>query len=82
MLTAMQKRGFAILLPTAVVSSAFVVFPSAQPPSSVGTNEKHLSNIRQLTFGGENAKAYFTPYGMRLIFQATRAGYGAIRSAR
>ena len=38
--------------------------------------EKHLRNIRQLTFGGENAEAYFSPDGKRLIFQATRDGYG------
>jgi Tol biopolymer transport system component len=34
--------------------------------------EKHLRNIRQLTFGGENAEAYFSPDGQRLIFQSTR----------
>lgn len=34
--------------------------------------ENHLEDIRQLTFGGENAEAYFSPDGNRLIFQATR----------
>src|SRR5215831_15416219 len=38
--------------------------------------ERHLRNIRQLTFGGENAEAYFSPDGTRLIFQSTREGYG------
>ena len=37
--------------------------------------EKHLRNIRQLTHGGENAEAYFSADGTRLIFQSTRAGY-------
>ena len=37
--------------------------------------ERHLQNIRQLTFGGENAEAYFSSDGTRLIFQSTRAGY-------
>jgi Tol biopolymer transport system component len=32
----------------------------------------HLSNIRQLTSGGENAEAYWAPDGKRLIFQSTR----------
>lgn len=32
--------------------------------------EKHLKNVRQLTFGGENAEAYFSPDGKQLIFQA------------
>jgi Tol biopolymer transport system component len=36
--------------------------------------EKHLRNIRQLTFGGENAEAYFSANGKKLIFQSTREG--------
>jgi TolB protein len=36
--------------------------------------ERHLSDIRQLTFGGENAEAYWAPDGKRLIFQATPRG--------
>src|SRR5919205_3757988 len=36
--------------------------------------ERHLRNIRQLTFGGENAEAYFSHDGKRLIFQSTRDG--------
>ena len=36
--------------------------------------EKHLRNIRQLTFGGENAEAYFSNDGKKLIFQSTRDG--------
>ena len=31
-----------------------------------------LSNIKQLTSGGENAEAYWSPDGKRLIFQSTR----------
>jgi TolB protein len=31
--------------------------------------ERHLRNIRQLTFGGNNAEAYFSPDGRQLIFQ-------------
>ena len=36
--------------------------------------EKHFKNIRQLTFGGENAEAYFSADGTRLIYQATVPG--------
>ena len=36
------------------------------------SNEKHLRNIKQLTFGGENAEAYFSADGRKLIFQSTR----------
>jgi len=36
--------------------------------------EKHLRNIKQLTFAGENAEAYFSSDGKKLIFQSTRDG--------
>jgi Tol biopolymer transport system component len=32
--------------------------------------EKHFANIRQLTFGGDNAEAYFSPNGKKLSFQS------------
>jgi len=35
-----------------------------------------LSQIRQLTHGGQNAEAYWSPDGKRLIFQTTRPPYG------
>jgi Tol biopolymer transport system component len=38
--------------------------------------EKHLRNLKQLTFGGENAEAYFSSNGKQLIFQSTREGHG------
>ena len=34
--------------------------------------ERRLRNVRQLTFGGQNAEAYFDPTGTRVIFQSTR----------
>jgi TolB protein len=40
--------------------------PTIVPPEA---GERHLRNIRQLTFGGNNAEAYFSPDGRRLIFQ-------------
>src|SRR2546428_14091071 len=38
------------------------------PPES---GEVHLRNIRQLTFGGQNAEAYFSASSRLLIFQRT-----------
>src|SRR5690348_18322042 len=35
---------------------------------------QHLSNLKQLTHGGQNAEAYWSPDGKRLIFQSTRDG--------
>src|SRR5438067_1692479 len=37
-------------------------------------SEKHLRGVRQLTFGGENAEAYFSGDGRQLIFQSKRDG--------
>jgi TolB protein len=34
--------------------------------------EKHFKNIKQLTFGGENAEAYFSSDGKQLSFQSKR----------
>ena len=40
------------------------------------SRERHLTNIRQLTFSGENAEAYFSADGTRLIFQSRAQGEG------
>src|SRR5512143_978868 len=42
--------------------------------SSCLSGKHHLANIPQLTFGGENAEAYFSFDGRQLIFQSTRDG--------
>lgn len=47
----------------------FVTFACAVAPA-----QEHLANIKQLTFGGQNAEAYWAPDGKRLIFQSTRDG--------
>jgi Tol biopolymer transport system component len=57
-----------VLLATAVLAT------TAQTPAPSST-ERHLANIKQLTFGGENAEAYFSTDGTRLIYQSTRADY-------
>jgi TolB protein len=67
-----MKLSFAGFL-CAVVLAAWAQAP-APSPAKQGT-ERHLRNIRQLTNGGENAEAYFSPDGTHLIFQSTRDGY-------
>ncbi len=37
--------------------------------------EVHLRHVKQLTFGGTNAEAYFSYDGKRLVFQSTRPPY-------
>jgi len=51
--------------------------PAPAPSSSAASNtwlqpetgERHLRNIRQLTFGGNNAEAYFSRSGTQVTFQ-------------
>src|SRR5947208_1082796 len=68
------------LLATAVFSCTARRASVGSPSSVVGwlipsaSGESHLHNIRQLTYGGENAEAYFSPDGRWLIFQSTRDG--------
>ena len=52
------------------LASAIAINTSAQTPDA--SSQKHLRNIRQLTFGGQNAEAYFSADGKKLIFQSTR----------
>ncbi len=42
---------------------------------TLSAQTKHLDNMKQLTFGGQNAEAYWSPDGKRLIFQSTRDPY-------
>ena len=67
-----------ILFPLALfVSLSAAVFSAAQGPAHNPSPvelpaEKHLRNVRQLTFSGENAEAYFSGDGRALIFQSKR----------
>jgi TolB protein len=74
-----------ILFPLALfvgLSAAVLSAGQSPAPSSKGTtkaavelpSEKHLRNVRQLTDGGENAEAYFSGDGRKLIFQSKRNG--------
>ncbi|GIV39527.1 MAG: hypothetical protein KatS3mg033_1327 [Thermonema sp.] len=38
--------------------------------------EHHLCNVRQLTFGGNNAEAYFSFDGQKIVFQSDYAAWG------
>jgi TolB protein len=42
-------------------------------PFADDPGEPRLRNLRQITFGGENAEAYFSADGRQLIFQANQA---------
>ena len=48
-----------------------LVIKAGKPFEKTFDGEKHLADVRQLTFGGENAEAYFSPDGKKLIYQST-----------
>ncbi|HEX2449492.1 MAG TPA: hypothetical protein VHJ69_00035 [Gemmatimonadales bacterium] len=66
---ALRSRGFLL---TAAAAAGWACSPAPSPAPTIvppEPGEHHLRNIRQLTFGGNNAEAYFSPDGRRLIFQ-------------
>ncbi len=46
--------------------------PASAPAPLSLPEEKHLRNVKQLTFGAENAEAYFSFDGKRLSFQSNK----------
>jgi TolB protein len=68
-------NGLLSLLPAAGALSLLLAAAAhaADPtPALQDPRERHLANVRQLTFGGQNAEAYFSADGARIIFQSTR----------
>ncbi len=62
------------MLATAVFSCAGPWSSQSQQTVPAAPGESRLTNIRQLTYGGENAESYFSADGRWLIFQSTRDG--------
>jgi Tol biopolymer transport system component len=72
-----RRRGTKTIVALVLIGACLLMFPCIK---GEGQNlrypqEKHLANLRQLTFGGKNAEAYFSFDGKRLIFQSTRDGF-------
>jgi len=53
-----------------LLQPGYATGPTAAPQAAASP-EHHLKNIRQLTFGRQNAEAYFSFDGTKLIFQST-----------
>jgi len=70
-------KQFALVFIT-VVSVLFAWFCALGqnlPSNSTASTEAHFKSVRQLTFGGQNAEAYFSFDGSKIIFQSTRPPY-------
>ena len=66
---ALRWRAIALFGVTAVWAAA--ASGQAPQPAVSHPSERHLRNVKQLTFGGENAEAYFSFDGKKLSFQST-----------
>jgi TolB protein len=60
---------------------SFSTFSQTEKKFNSGTllydgEEKHLGNVKQLTFGGDNAEAYFSFDSRKITFQATNKAWG------
>jgi TolB protein len=71
----------------ALITVCLMALATAQPiiaqhggaaPSTIVhyPNEKHLKNVRQLTFGGDNAEAYWSFDSKKLTFQSNNKAWG------
>ncbi|MCB9309433.1 MAG: PD40 domain-containing protein [Lewinellaceae bacterium] len=72
--------GFFVLALTFYQCHTSQSFLYSDIPQSADTlkfaSEVHLKNMRQLTFGGDNAEAYFSFDSKKLVFQATNPAWG------
>jgi TolB protein len=71
----MKILGCLLTFTLLVIASSHLTLSESQTSLALPA-EKHLRNLKQLTFGGENAEAYFSSDGKQLIFQSTREGHG------
>ena len=55
-----------------ILLSLQATFSQTSNPADMATaQEKHLRNVHQLTFGGQNAEAYFSADSKKLIYQSS-----------
>jgi len=56
---------------TVILAASLLLFSQGQNIYAQTGDEKHLKNIKQLTYGGDNAEAYFSPNGKHVSCQIT-----------
>jgi len=62
--------------PQAHTATVATADSTAAKDSLIHPMEKHFKSLKQLTFGGDNAEAYWSFDGTRLTFQATEPAWG------
>ena len=81
----MKKMFFVTAIFAAVMVLVSFKYNSVKPDQRIAVNdtthfegEKHFANVQQLTFGGDNAEAYFSFDGKWIIFQRTNPKEGIL----
>jgi Tol biopolymer transport system component len=59
------------LILTLLIACACALAQSSDSANLATPQETHLRNVKQLTFGGQNAEAYFSADGKQLIYQTS-----------
>ncbi len=75
----MKKSFFTILLFVPFIfsfQSETIRFQGIAGDSVLYSREKHFKNIRQLTFGADNAEAYWSFDGKNICFQSNNKDWG------
>jgi len=70
---------FGFILVSSAQTQSGILYQAIDPKSDTlrFKEEKHLKNVRQLTFGGDNAEAYWSFDSKKIVFQATNKMWGA-----
>lgn len=72
-----MKKGLLVwICSVAGIGQLLAQAPAAASDSVLFAGEKHFKNVRQLTFGGDNAEAYWSYDGKHIIFQRTNPKEG------
>jgi TolB protein len=64
----------ALILLTILLLSLTVVPKTVMGSDLSPSVDRHMQNVTQITFDGDNGEAYFSPDGRRLIYQSNRGG--------
>ncbi len=63
-----------LLAATRLGTETFAAWPTSVPVQAE-VDERHLKNLRQLTFGGQNAEAYWAADGKTITWQSMQPGF-------
>ena len=70
-----MKKTIRLSLCATVSAAALAALAASAQGTLHDERETRLGDVRQLTFGAENAEAYWSPDGSELVFQSNRAPY-------